>query len=149
MTGALLAKSGASQLQGIVRGYASLFGRTDQAGDRIERGAFVASLARRGAAGVRMLWQHDPSQPIGVWTHLREDATGLFVEGRLTLASARAREVAALIAARAVDGLSIGFRTRHARRGGAGSKRVLTEIDLWEVSIVTFPMQSEARLART
>ncbi|SJZ65431.1 HK97 family phage prohead protease [Consotaella salsifontis] len=132
---------------GVVRGYASLFGRTDMAGDRIERGAFLASLARRGAAGVRMLWQHDPAQPIGRWTALREDANGLFVEGRLAMASGRAREVAALIAAKAVDGLSIGFRTRRARRSTGETKRVLTEIDLWEISVVTFPMQAEARLS--
>ncbi|KQT54915.1 hypothetical protein ASG43_01095 [Aureimonas sp. Leaf454] len=128
-------------------GYASLFGATDLSGDRILPGAFLASLARRGAAGVRMLWQHDPSRPIGIWTTLTETASGLLAEGRLALETAGGREAYGLIRAGAVDGLSIGFRTRTARRGtGDGVKRVLSEIDLWEISVVTFPMQERARL---
>jgi uncharacterized protein len=135
---------------GTVRGYASLFERPDSGGDRVERGAFRRSLAQRGAAGVRMLWQHDPARPIGIWTRLTEDAVGLFAEGRLALASGAGREAFELVRAGAIDGLSIGFHTRRAtplRDGRA--RRSLVELDLWEISIVTFPMQEAARVTQT
>lgn len=131
---------------GIVEGYASLFGVPDLAGDVVERGAFAASLARRGAAGIRMLWQHDPAQPVGRWLALAEDGRGLRVRGRLSPGVAKAREAAALIADGALDGLSIGFRVVQAARGAGGSRRLLA-VDLWEVSLVTFPMLPGARLA--
>jgi hypothetical protein len=68
-----------------VAGYASIFGERDQGGDTVMPGAYAASLARLAAAGgrVRMLWQHDATQPIGVWDEVREDGRGLWVEGRL------------------------------------------------------------------
>lgn len=135
---------------GVIRGYASLFGLVDLAGDRIEPGAFRASLARRGTSGIRMLWQHESGRPIGVWTAIDEDRNGLLVEGRLALGTAGGREAFALIEARAVDGLSIGFRTRRAEKppagAGGGVRRRLVEVDLWEISIVTFPMQERARV---
>ncbi|WP_185983131.1 HK97 family phage prohead protease [Aureimonas mangrovi] len=133
--------------EGRISGYASLFDRPDQTGERVLRGAFSRTLAERGAGGVRMLWQHDPREPIGVWTRLFEDERGLRVEGRLALATQRGREVFELIRAGAVDGLSIGFRTRRASRDPRTGERRVNEVDLWEVSIVTFPMQSLARLA--
>ena len=133
---------------GTVRGYAALFLQVDLAGDRILPGAFAASLTRRGAGGIRMLWQHEPGRPIGVWTRVTEDARGLFVEGRLAMETRGGREAFQLIAAGAVDGLSIGFRTTRAARETApgGAKRRLVEIDLWEISVVTFPMQQGARV---
>ena len=132
--------------EGVVRGYASVFNRRDLAGDSVEPGAFRASLLARGVSGIRMLWQHDPAEPVGVWTAMREDDRGLFVEGRLALDTARGRDVFALVRAGAVDGLSIGFRARRARREAGSGLRRLLEIDLWEVSIVTFPMQELARV---
>ncbi|SEH60163.1 prohead peptidase. Unknown type peptidase. MEROPS family U35 [Paracoccus alkenifer] len=133
----------------VIEGYASLFGIADQGGDVIAAGAYAGSLARIAARGdrVRMLWQHDPAHPIGVWEEIREDARGLWVRGRLLPEVARAREAAALVAAGAIDGLSIGYRTLRAERDGKG-RRVLTEVDLWEVSLVTFPMLREAKLGR-
>lgn len=128
-----------------IEGYASLFGRVDRAGDRVMPGAFAAALARRGASGIRMLWQHDPNEPIGRWTAIGEDRTGLFVRGELLDGVKRGREAAALVADGALDGLSIGFRTVKARRDRAGV-RELTEIDLWEISLVTFPMLLGARV---
>lgn len=130
-----------------IEGYASVFGRRDQGGDTVEAGAYAASLAALAARGgrVKMLWQHDPAQPIGVWDEVREDATGLFVRGRILDEVARGREAAALLAAGAIDGLSIGYRTVQATRDGKG-RRTLAELDLWEVSLVTFPMQAEARV---
>lgn len=131
---------------GTFDGYASLFGKLDLARDVVEPGAFTASLARRGAAGVRMLYQHDPAVPIGTWTEIREDARGLFVRGRLALAAAKAREVRALMREGALDGLSIGFRAVRARTDAKTGIRRIMEVDLWEISVVTFPMLPEARI---
>lgn len=128
------------------RGYASLFNVEDQARDLVMPGAFRASLARRGPDGVRMLFQHDPAEPIGVWDEIREDARGLYVTGRLIAGVARAEEVAALIRTGAIDGLSIGFRAVKASRDARLGVRRLYEIDLWEISIVTFPMLPGARV---
>tara|TARA_R110002012_G_scaffold57941_11_gene150039 strand:+ start:55661 stop:57658 length:1998 start_codon:yes stop_codon:yes gene_type:complete len=131
---------------GSFSGYASLFGAVDLGRDVIEPGAFAASLKRRGASDVRMLYQHDPDQPIGRWLSIREDARGLHVEGKLALGVARAREVHELMKSGALDGLSIGFQTLRARtEAKAGVRRILSA-DLWEISVVTFPMQPGARV---
>jgi hypothetical protein len=134
--------------EATVEGYASLFGRRDQGGDVVRRGAYAASLAALAAGGrrVKMLWQHDPARPIGVWDEVREDERGLWVKGRILAEVAQGREALALVQAGAIDGLSIGYRTVKAERDGAGA-RVLSELDLWEVSLVTFPMLAEARVA--
>ncbi|WP_245578973.1 HK97 family phage prohead protease [Cucumibacter marinus] len=130
---------------GHFAGYASLFHSADQSGDRVMPGAFAASLARRNAKGVRMLFQHDPREPVGAWARLAEDDRGLFAEGRLIADGGRADTLKRLIGGGALDGLSIGFRTVRADKQGAG--RRLWEIDLWEVSIVTFPMHAGARIS--
>ena len=136
------------EADGTFSGYASLFGKPDMARDVVERGAFRRSLRLRRAQSVRMLFQHDPGQPIGRWLDIREDERGLFVRGRLTPGVAKSAEVLQLLRAGALDGLSIGFRTVRARKDlGAGVRRIL-EADLWEVSIVTFPMLPEARIDR-
>lgn len=131
-----------------IEGYASLFGEVDQGGDIVAAGAYQTSLEALANKGwrVKMLWQHDPTQPIGVWEELREDARGLWVKGRLVTETARGSEAAALIAAGAIEGLSIGYRTKRARQGEHG-RRILSEVELWEVSLVTFPMLPSARLA--
>lgn len=132
----------------VVEGYASLFGVADQGGDVVRQGAYAASLAALQARGgrVKMLWQHDPAQPIGIWEEVREDGRGLYVKGRLLTEVEKGREAAALIAAGAIEGLSIGYRTVQAARDGKG-RRLLEALDLWEVSLVTFPMLPEARVA--
>ena len=132
---------------GTFAGYASLFDVPDLGGDIVAKGAFRRSLKRRGPLGVKLLFQHDPSQPIGVWLSIVEDHRGLFVKGRLMPEIARAREVLALMRAQALDGLSIGFRTVKGSRDPTTGLRRLQEIDLWEVSVVTFPMQPEARIS--
>lgn len=133
----------------VIEGYASLFGVADQGGDVVMPGAYAASLARLVAKGdkVRMLWQHDPMRPIGVWDEIHEDGKGLWVKGRLLPEVAQAREAAALIQAGAIDGLSIGYRTVRADRDAQGRRR-LAEVELWEVSLVTFPMLPEAKVGR-
>lgn len=132
---------------GVVAGYASIFGNLDSGGDSVQPGAFARSLAARPAAQVRMLWQHDPDEPIGVWEHIAEDARGLFVRGRILGDVARGRDVLSLLRAGAIDGLSIGFKTIRARAGDRPGVRMLLEVDLWEISIVTFPMNEAARIA--
>jgi len=128
-----------------IEGHASLFWTRDLNDDVTAAGAFAASLAETGAAGVKMLHQHDDAEPIGVWDEIVEDARGLFVRGRILRATPRGRLVAALVEAGALDGLSIGFRQVKARQDG--SLRVLRRVELWEVSVVTFPMLPGARLS--
>lgn len=132
---------------GVFEGYASLFNVLDSGGDIVAPGAFTASLRKRGAAQVKMLWQHKADEPIGVWTRIFEDARGLKVAGRFDMTVARAREALSLLRAGAVDGLSIGFRTVRAARDKETGARRLLEVDLWEVSLVTFPMLAQARVA--
>lgn len=131
---------------GRFEGYASLFNHPDLGNDVVLPGAFRDTLARRGARGVRMLFQHNPAEPIGTWDVIREDHKGLFVQGRLATGVARAREVLALMRSGAIDGLSIGFKAIKAHRDRAAGIRKLAQIDLWEISIVTFPMLPEARI---
>jgi HK97 family phage prohead protease len=130
-----------------ISGYASLFGKTDQGGDVVETGAYAASLDKLAGKGarVKMLWQHDPAQPIGVWDEVREDGAGLYVKGRILRDVEKGREAAALIEAGAIDGLSIGYRTVRATKNTTGG-RLLSELELWEVSLVTFPMLPDARV---
>jgi len=135
------------EADGTFSGYASLFGEVDLGQDLVMPGAFRDSLAARGAQGVKLLFQHDPNEPIGVWLDLYEDARGLFARGRLMPEVTRAREVLSLMRAGALDGLSIGFRTVQGRTDPASGVRRLDKIDLWEISIVTFPMLPEARVS--
>lgn len=128
-------------------GYASLFGAEDQGGDVVQKGAYQGSLQRLKIRGgkVKMLWQHNPHQPIGVWDTVFEDGKGLCVKGRLLSEVQAGREALALLKAGAIDGLSIGYRTLRSEKSAKGG-RLLHEIELWEVSLVTFPMLSEARV---
>jgi HK97 family phage prohead protease len=131
----------------VISGYASLFGTPDQNNDVVQAGAYAKSLKVLSSKGrnVKMLWQHDPSQPIGVWEEVREDERGLFVQGRILTDIQAGREALALIEAGAIDGLSIGYRTKRAEKA-TGGQRLLHELELWEVSLVTFPMLPEARV---
>ena len=130
-----------------IEGYSSLFGASDRNGDIVQKGAYEKSLADLASNGrrVKMLWQHDPTQPIGIWEEVREDARGLYVKGRLLDSVCKAREAASLVEAGAIDGLSIGYLTKRAGTTEQG-QRLLSELELWEVSLVTFPMLSSARV---
>src|SRR5581483_5564095 len=125
---------------------ASLFGEIDQARDMVMRGAFADTLTRRGVRRIPMLFQHNPSEPVGIWLELREDHRGLFARGRLIPEVARGREILSLLRAGAVDGLSIGFRAAKARIDPKTRVRSLLAVDLWEISIVTFPLLAGARV---
>ena len=131
---------------GTVEGYASLFGAIDQARDMVVRGAFAQTLRQKSVHRIPMLFQHDPAEPVGVWLELREDHRGLYARGRLIPEVARGRELLALIRAGAIDGLSIGFRTVKGRIDPRTRVRALLAVDLWEISIVTFPLLAGARV---
>ena len=131
---------------GTVEGYASLFGEVDGARDMVMPGAFTRTLKARGVRRIPMLFQHDPAEPVGVWLELVEDWRGLRARGRLIPDVARARELTALVKAGAVDGLSIGFRTVKGRVDAASRVRKIHELELWEISIVTFPLLAGARV---
>ena len=133
---------------GRFQGYASVFGAMDMGRDVVMPGAFRESLLLRGVSGVKLLWQHDPGQPIGVWTRISEDCHGLFVEGVLDLAVPKAKQLHSLIQRGALDGLSIGYRTQSDKRDPATGLRRLEKIDLWEISLVTFPLLPQARLTQ-
>ena len=135
------------EADGTFSGYASLFGEVDLGRDVVMPGAFRDSLAARGARGVKLLFQHDPNEPIGVWLDLAEDGKGLRARGRLMPEVTRGREVLSLMRAGALDGLSIGFRTVTGRSDPKSGVRRLHKIDLWEISVVTFPMLPEARVS--
>lgn len=137
---------GACSGSGVFVGYASLFDTPDSTGDIVMAGAFAKSLAKRGVANIRMLFQHDPGEPVGVWLNMIEDKHGLWVMGRLDPNVQRGRELSSLLDSRGIDGLSIGFKTISALRDRNTGGRRLREIDLWEVSLVTFPMLNGARV---
>ena len=128
-----------------ISGYASLFGQADMSGDVVQRGAFAASLLSMNER-LPMLFGHETAEPIGVWDRLFEDRTGLFVSGRLIGGNARADRTARLIREGALSGLSIGYRAKRSARNGRG--RNLLELDLWEVSVVAFPMLRAARITQ-
>lgn len=123
-------------------GYASVFDVVDSDRDVVQRGAFRKSLMARGA--VKLLWQHQAEEPIGVFSVLREDEYGLYVEGRLLLEVQRGREAAALLKNGAMSGLSIGYRVQEYTIDEVTGYRLLHELELVEISLVTFPANERA-----
>ncbi|MGB0935413.1 MAG: HK97 family phage prohead protease [Alphaproteobacteria bacterium] len=132
--------------KGIIAGYASVFHVLDQHKDQVTPGAFHASLRSWEAKGAypKMLWQHNHQEPIGVWDFIDEDSRGLYAEGRLNLQTQRGREALALLSQGALDGLSIGVRVLEAQKSTSPGVRMLTKLDLVEVSVVTFPANQQA-----
>lgn len=133
---------------GEFEGHGSVFGVEDSYGDIVAPGAFERSLTEHRTAGTlpALLWQHDASRPIGVYTDMREDAAGLYVKGKLLTETAQGREAHALLKAKAIRGLSIGFMTRKADYDEVSQIRTVRDVDLWEVSLVTFPANRMANV---
>lgn len=135
--------------EGVIEGYASMFGILDRGGDIVMPGAFKATLAawKKAKKAPPMLWQHDGGSPIGVWSEFSEDEKGLKVSGQLIMEVGLASEARALVKAGAISGLSIGYETIDAEIDRATGIRRIKKANLWEVSLVTFPMLPEAQIS--
>ncbi len=136
---------------GIFEGYASVFNTTDQVNDRILPGAFTKSISKTQNENrfPPLLWQHDMAAPIGAWREIREDNYGLYVRGELFINDVpKAREAYALMRNGGLSGLSIGYKVRESTRERASGTRILTDIDLIEISVVTMPANDSARIMR-
>jgi HK97 family phage prohead protease len=134
--------------EGSFEGYASVFEKADLGNDVVKYGAFRKSLRKKGAKAVKLLYQHKSDMPVGVFDSIKEDQHGLYVKGRLALKTQAGRDVFELMKMGALDGLSIGFKpnpkmTHYDKRT---KKRVLEEVELMEISLVTFPMNQDARI---
>lgn len=125
-----------------VTGYAAVYGNRDRVGDVIVAGAFTNSL--KSGRKIKMLWQHDPNQVIGIWDDIIEDEKGLLVSGRFANTD-KGKEVHELVKMGAIDSLSIGYRTKDFDYSNSGD-RLLKEVDLWEVSVVSFPANELANI---
>lgn len=134
--------------KGVFSGYGSIFGNKDLGNDVMVQGAFAKSIASKGPKGVKLLYQHDAKEPIGVFDEIIEDRKGLRVKGRLAMGTQKGREVYELMKMGAIDGLSIGYRVspKGADYDERGKRRMLKEVDLMEISAVTFPMNTRARV---
>jgi HK97 family phage prohead protease len=137
----------ADETAGTFSGHAAVFNERNSFNEIVKPGAFARTLADYHARSLRppMLWSHRPDEVIGVWTDIREDATGLAVTGQLITETARGKEAHALLKAGALNGLSIGFRAKQSTRGANGV-RILSEIDLVEISLVAVPAAGSARI---
>ena len=136
----------AVQEDGFFSGYGAVFGNVDWYNDVILPGAFAKSLEKWAEKNKMppVLWNHNDGEPIGVYTSIYEDSKGLFVEGRLLIDDVpRAKSTHALLKAGAIDGLSIGYKTKKANQQTNGI-RELIELDLGEISIVTMPANEES-----
>ena len=137
--------------EGVFEGYASVFDHTDSVSDKVVRGAFTESLKRSKAKDNMppLLWQHDTGEPIGKWREIYEDSHGLYVKGELYVEDIpRARQAYKLMREGALTGLSIGFKTQEAHRDQKTGERILTKVNLLEISLVTFPALETARIKR-
>ena len=136
-----------SDAKGIFTGYGSIFGNEDQGNDIVKKGAFTKSLTKRPPSKVKMLFQHKTDEPIGVFTDIYEDSKGLYVKGQLAMGTQKGRETYELLKMGALDGMSIGFKADPTKQGYNENKRgvrTLKEVDLMEISLVTFPMNEQA-----
>lgn len=133
---------------GTFDGYGSVFGVKDSYSEIVESGAFSDSLSAHKSKGTMpaLLWQHRSGEPIGVYTSMEEDSIGLKVSGQLALKTARGAEAYELLKMKAISGLSIGFMTREDSYDKLTGIRTLKKVDLWEVSLVTFPANDAARV---
>ena len=108
----------------------------------------MRSLRKKGAKKIKMLYQHDTKEPIGVFDKVMEDQNGLYVKGRLAMGTQKGKEVYELMKMGAIDGLSVGYRVdvKGHHYDDKRKYRVLKEVDLMEISAVTFPMKPRARI---
>lgn len=134
---------------GTIEGYGAIFGNRDSYSDIIEKGSFINTLVEKPTDKIKMLWQHRASEPIGFWTEIKEDEKGLYCKGKLLLKLTQAKEVYEMLKAGLIDGLSIGYNTVKSKIEEGEDEciiRRITEVDLWEISVVTFPANSSANI---
>jgi HK97 family phage prohead protease len=130
-----------------IQGYASVFDVIDSHNDLILKGAFYESINKHTMEKkVKLLWQHNHSEPIGIIEELYEDATGLFMTATINSLTQRGKEIISLIGQNAINGLSIGFKVEDSEYNIDGI-RIIKKIDLWEVSVVTFPANEQAQIS--
>lgn len=139
--------STSSEKPGRFTGYGSVFGNVDSYDDIVVQGAFASTINNFGEKKkLPILWQHDASNPIGVYDSMQEDGTGLLLEGQINLDVQRGRETYALLKQGAINGLSIGYAVKKYEMNQDTNIRLLKELDLYEVSLVTFPANDRARV---
>lgn len=136
--------------EGTFTGYGSVFGNVDSYQDIVAPGAFAESIKSYANNNQKLpiLWQHSAQSPIGVFTGMKEDDHGLLLEGRINLEVQQGREAYALLKQGAITGLSIGYRTKNYEVDKEREVVILKQIDLYEVSLVTFPANDQARVSR-
>lgn len=141
---------------GKFKGFGSTFGGDpDSYGDIVEKGSFANTIKNNGygGLGIKQLWQHNWNQPIGVWEQLSESSKGLAVIGQLTLGVRQADEALLLLKSGAINAMSIGFNTIEARSATEderkkGISRFIKEVELFEISLVTFPANTRAKITQ-
>lgn len=127
---------------GTIEGYGAIFGNVDKYNDIIEQGAFRNNLLEKSANEVKMLWQHNSREPIGVWDEIREDSKGLYCKGHILIDTTKGSDVYKMLKGGAISGLSIGYNVVKSSKEEIENSediRKLKEVELWEISIVTFP----------
>ena len=141
-------ENGDEKEYGKFEGYGSVFGNKDLGNDVIQSGAFTKSLKKKKPKDVKLLYQHKSEMPIGVFDEIKEDDNGLYVKGRLALKTQAGQEAYELMKMGALDGLSIGFRVNpdEVSYDKRSRKRIIKEVELMEVSLVTFPMNPKAKV---
>ncbi len=127
-----------------ILGYASIFNHTDSQNDIVVRGAFQNSLLEKSSE-IKLLWQHDQKTPIGKITKIFEDEIGLYIEGTITSGTEKGREAIDLVTRGILDSLSIGFNVVKSSVNSTGAREI-RELDLWEVSLVTFPANKKSKI---
>jgi len=135
---------------GSFEGYASVFNNKDLGNDVIRQGAFAKTITGRKASSIKLLYQHKTDEPIGVIDSLEEDKRGLKIKGRLAMGTQKGREVFELMKMGALDSMSIGYRLQPDgyKYDDKNKRRVIKEVDLMEVSMVTFPMNPKAKITK-
>ena len=135
---------------GSFEGYASVFGNKDLGNDVIMQGAFSKSIYKKKPKQIKLLYQHKTDEPIGVIDDVMEDKRGLKVKGRLAMNTQKGREVFELMKMGALDSMSIGYRLnpKGYHYDDKEKKRVIKEVDLMEISMVTFPMNPKAKITK-
>ena len=130
---------------GKFSGYASIFNIKDSCNDVVLPNAFKKSLAlKTKPQNIKLLWQHSQTQPIGVINKIKEDNIGLYVEGKILMDVKKGKEAYSLMKSGAVSGLSIGYNVKKSFYNKKNQVRTISEVDLWEVSLVTFPANKHA-----